>query len=149
MEPLRIRLNPAEFSKLNELLTPGNVRKIDAIKLVKEAARHKQLDSLSGKLISGVGLVEAKDAVEDLMAERGILGLDGLPSPRSANPRGRVTTFQPIKKIVVDMGSGEIEVDLEGMSLQFLSQMNKVPLSEISALVDLYNRVKEWSERQA
>ena len=65
------------------------------------------------------------------------------------NPRGRIVTLQPIKRIIVDMGSGEIEVDLEGMSLQFLSQMNKVPLSEIAALVDLYNRVKEWTEQHS
>lgn len=143
---LQIRLNLAEFSKLNEFLTPGGVRMISAIKVVKNAAHHRT-DPLNPG--SGVGLAEAKDAVEVLMAERGILGLDGGPSPMPTNPRGRIVTLQPIKRIIVDMGSGEIEVDLEGMSLQFLSQMNKVPLSEIAALVDLYNRVKEWTEQHS
>ena len=146
---LQIRLNQAELSKLNEFLTPGWVRKIDAIKVVKNAAHHR-IDAVSVvNPAPGVGLAEAKDAVEVLMAERGIIGLDGLASPMPTSPRGRIVTLQPIKRIIVDMGSGEIEVDLEGMSLQFLSQMNKVPLSEIAALVDLYNRVKEWTEQHS
>lgn len=82
------------------------------------------------------------------MAERGCTDPDGIPCTAPANPRGRIAPFQPIQKITVDMGSGPVEVDLEGMSLQFLSQMDKIPLSDVAALVDLYNRVNEWVKLQ-
>ena len=83
------------------------------------------------------------------MAERGMLTSDGTPCIAPANPRGRIIPFQPIQKIIVDMGSGPVEVDLDGMSLQFLGEMNRIPLSEVAALVDLYNRVNEWVKSQS
>lgn len=82
------------------------------------------------------------------MAERGMLTSEGKPCTPPANPRARIIPFQPIQKITVDMGSGPVEVDLDGMSLQFLGEMNKIPLSEVAALVDLYNRVSEWVKEQ-
>ena len=144
-----IRLTPTEFAKVNDLLKGGYVNKISAIKVVLAASRHTytSIDGL-GTTRPGVGLAEAKEAVELLLAERGCTTPDGTPCTAPANPRARIVPFQPIQKITVDMGSGPVEVDLEGMSLQFLGQMNKIPLSEVAALVDLYSRVNEWAKLQ-
>ena len=144
-----IRLTPSEIAKVNDLLKGGYINKIAAIKVVRGASRHTYapIDGISSTR-PGVGLAEAKDAVEVYMAERGMLHSDGTPCLPPPNPRARIVPFQPIKRIVVDMGSGEVEVDLDGMSLQFLGEMNKIPLSEVVALVDLYNRVNEWAKLQ-
>ena len=145
-----IRLTPIELSKVNDLLKGGYVNKIAAIKVVRDASRHTYIstDGL-GTTRSGVGLAEAKEAVELLMAERGMLTPEGKPCTPPANPRGRIIPFQPIQKITVDMGSGPVEVALDGMSLQFLGEMNRIPLSEVAALVDLYNRVNAWVKEQS
>lgn len=143
-----IRLTPTELSKVNDLLKGGYRNKIEAIRVVRDASRHRTADPFSGKDRPGVGLKEAKEAVELLMVELGVVGSDGTPATAPVNPSAHVVPFQPIKKITVDMGSGPVEVDLDGMSLQFLGQMNTIPLSEVAALVDLYNRVNEWVKLQ-
>jgi hypothetical protein len=61
-------------------------------------------------------------------------------------PAGRIVPFQPIRRIVVDMGEGEVEVDMDGMSLKFLSTMTTLKLDDLAKLVDLYNRVKDWEK---
>jgi hypothetical protein len=144
-----IRLTPTELSKVNDLLKGGYANKIAAIKVVRDASRHTYTPTDgTGKTRPGVGLAEAKEAVELLMAERGCYRDADTPCTAPANPRARIVPFQPIQKITVDMGSGPVEVDLDGMSLQFLSEMNRIPLSEVAALLDLYNRVNEWVKLQ-
>lgn len=145
-----IRLTPTELTKVNDLLKGGYVNKIAAIKVVRDASRHTftPIDG-TGITRAGVGLAEAKEAVELLMAERGMLTPEGKLCTPPANPQARIVPFQPIQKITVDMGSGPVEVDLDGMSLQFLGEMNRIPLSEVAALVDLYNRVNEWVKSQS
>lgn len=147
---LTIRLTPSEIAKVNDLLKGGYVNKIAAIKVVRDAKRHTYTpNDGTGITRSGVGLAEAKEAVELLMAERGMLTPEGKPCVAPSDPRARIIPFQPIQKITVDMGSGPVEVDLDGMSLQFLGEMNRIPLSEVAALVDLYNRVSEWVKEQS
>ena len=145
---MEIRLSPSEIKRLNEILEGGYSRKIDAIKFVRTASHHRAgpPNPPPGAIHSttDIGLGEAKDAVEVLMAERGMSDIEGNPLPPLTNPRARIVPLQPIKRIVVDMGSGEVEVDLDGMSLQFLGQMNRIPLSDVAALVDLYKRVNDW-----
>jgi len=142
-----IYLNRSEHNEVRKFLAAGAHNKIATIKFVRAASRHSTSGTAadgSPTLISGVGLREAKEAVEVLMAELGMTHPDGTQCVAPLNPVARIVPSQPIKRIVVDMGSGEVEVDLDGMSLQFLGQMNKMPLAEVAALVDLYNRVDEW-----
>ena len=55
--------------------------------------------------------------------------------------------FQPIKRIICDFGEGEIEVDLEGMSLRILTGLNgSMRIADVMSLVDLYQRVKSWED---
>lgn len=148
---LSIMLTATEMKTVMTLLEGGYSRKIDAIKVVRSASRHATPDSFDPtKMRTGVGLKEAKEAVELLMADLGIIGSDGTPAPRPSNPSARIVPFQPIKKIVCDFGEGEIELDMEGMSLRVLSGLtNTVRIKDALALIDLYKRVKDWEDEVA
>jgi len=144
---LNIRLNAEEWAKLNALLKEGPVNKIAAIKLVRDAKLHHFVEPVTGHTRAGVGLKEAKEAVEHYMTSRGMKNADGSsPWDLSVEPAGRIVPFQPIRRIVVDMGEGEVEVDMDGMSLKFLGTMTTLKLDDLAKLVDLYNRVKDWEK---
>jgi hypothetical protein len=72
---------------------------------------------------------------------------DGTPCHMPPNPAARVVPFQPIRRIICDFGEGEIEVDLEGMSLRILTGLNgSMRITDAMSLIDLYQRVKSWEE---
>ena len=71
----------------------------------------------------------------------------GDPIILSANNVSRIVSKNPIKRIVVEMGDGEVELDMEGMSLKFLMGMTTVGLSEVASLCDLYKRIADWEEQ--
>jgi len=141
-----IRLTSEEWSKLNALLKEGPVNKIAAIKLVRDAKLHHTVDPVTGHTRPGVGLKEAKEAVEHYMSSRGMKNSDGSEPWSGGEPSARIVPFQPIRRIVIDMGEGEVEVDMDGMSLKFLSTMTTLKLEDLAKLVDLYNRVKDWEK---
>ena len=55
-----------------------------------------------------------------------------------------IVPHQPIKRIVCDFGEGELELDLEGMSLRILSDMGSARIEDITSLLNLYKRVRDW-----
>ena len=145
----QIRLTPTEWSAMNAELVKGPVGKIPAIKIVRDAAAHRYTDPSTGNTRAGVGLREAKEAVEHYMTSKGMHHPDGtLQWTGPGNPAGKLVPMQPIKRIVVDMGDGEIEVDMEEMSLRFLSTMTTLRISDVQRLVDLWQRVRDWEESQ-
>lgn len=152
---LSIKLTAVEMATvmalLNESSGGGYGKKIEAIKVVRAASRHSTPDSFDpSKMRSGVGLKEAKEAVELLMSDLGMRTPDGTPAPRPSNPSARIVPFQPIKRIVCDFGEGEIELDMEGVSLRVLSGLtDTVRIKDALALIDLYKRVKDWEEEIA
>ena len=143
-----IKLTTPEWSLVREEIRLGN--KIAAIKAVRDARHHRipaDLSPLSSQSWrGGVGLREAKGAVEFHMHSMGINNSDGSPCWRGGIPAGRLAPAQPIKRIVLDMGDGEIEVDMDGMSLNFLSTMSSLKMDDVQRLLDLYKRVKDWEE---
>jgi hypothetical protein len=154
---LIINLTAEEIATLNELLPQGSTsaNKIGAIKHVRAASRHQRATNPNAvaahptvpRTFSDIGLAEAKDAVEVWMAEHGILGGDGLPQVAPPAPRARIAPFQPIRRIVCNFGEGEVELDMEAMSLRVLTGLNgSVRIGDALALVDLYKRVKDWEE---
>ncbi len=148
---ISIRLTPTEMVQVKTLLSEsaggGYSNKITAIKVVRDASMHRRVDEFTGQSRAGVGLKEAKEAVELLMADLGVVGHDGTPYVAPVNPSARIVPFQPIKKIVCNFGEGEIELDMEGMSLKALTGLNgSMPLADVMALIDLYQRVKGWEE---
>jgi len=151
---ISIMLTVTEWGQVNADLAAGG--KIPAIKTVRDAERHRKPSgpnpllpvSTAGRTwVPGISLKEAKQAVELLMAERGMKQSDGTPCHMPPNPAARVVPFQPIRRIICDFGEGEIELDLEGMSLRILTGLNgSMRISDVMALVDLYQRVKSWEE---
>lgn len=150
---ISIMLTATEWAGVNDCLAGGD--RIQAIKIVRDAERHRKPSTPNPLLGStalrswtaGIGLKEAKEAVELLMADRGMKQSDGSPCKPPSAPSARVMPFQPIKRIICDFGEGEIEVDLEGMSLRILTGLNgSMRIADVMSLVDLYQRVKGWDD---
>ena len=148
---MQIRLTPTEQARLNEILDEGGPNtgsKINAIKFVRTASHHQlgTTNPMTGTAHSNIGLAEAKDAVEEWMADRGMTDGEGNPLPRLAAPRGRIVPWQPIKRIVVDMGSGEVTLDLDELNLKFAQGLTTMPLEEVKRLFDLWEMIKGWED---
>jgi hypothetical protein len=144
---MHIKLNGAEWAEINRLLDGGWGNKIPAVKVAKAAAFHRLPDS-NGGTVSGVGLKAAKEAVEVLMAKRGMTDRDGNPVVAPDNPEGILVPFQPIKRVVVDMGSGEVTVDMEDLALKFSEGLTSLPITEVKRLFDLWQTIKDWEGRE-
>ena len=147
-----ITLTAEEWREVNDLLAAGHHNKIPAIKVVRAAERHRITGTpnpLTGvaPTSSGIGLREAKEAVEVLMVERGMTHLDGSPCTAPSAPAARLSPVQPIRRVVCNFGEGEVELDMEAMSLRVLTGLNgSMRIGDALALVDLYKRVKDWEE---
>ena len=147
-----ITLTAGEWREVNDLLAAGHHNKIPAIKVVRAAERHRYPgtpDPTTGiaPMCNGIGLREAKEAVEVLMAERGITHPDGSPCTAPTAPAARLGPVQPIRRVVCNFGEGEVELDMEAMSLRVLTGLNgSMRIGDALALVDLYKRVKDWED---
>ncbi len=97
----------------------GLVRKgqrIQAIKLIRVHA--------------GCGLAEAKAATERLEGRQ---------------PDGpQLLPFLEIKSMVINTGDGEVTVDLEGLQLMGLMQLERLGLDECRRVLDLVERIQAW-----
>jgi len=103
---------------VEELVQRG--QKIQAIKVVRDAAR--------------CGLAEGKAAVDR------IAGVE---------PNGpRLIPNFDIKSITLTTGEGEMTVDLEGMQLMGLMQLQTLGIDECRRVLDLVDRIREWQTGQ-
>ena len=147
---IKIMLTAEEMRQLKTLLDDktggGYANKINAIKVVRDATRHRTIDPFSGKDRPGVGLKEAKEAVEVLMADWGMTTADGTPAVRPASPSGCIVPFQPIRSITVNMGGGDVTVDMDELSLKFSEGLTSLPLADVKRLFDLWQRIKGWED---
>jgi len=90
---------------------------------------------------SRMGLKEAKHAVERFSVEHGYE-----PKTKydvSGFPRLAVGPF--IKRIIVDFGDGEVEVNLETMELKALMDMQTIGLDACADILDLVDGLKSFS----
>ena len=143
---LKIMLTATEMNQVKALLDGGYRNKIEAIKVVRDASRHQTTDLFTGKERAGVGLKEAKEAVETLMADMGMKHHDGTLAVRPADPSGCIVPFQPIRSITVNMGGGDVTVDMDEMALKFSEGLTSLPLSDVKRLFDLWQRVRDWED---
>jgi len=109
-----IRIKRSTYLKVLEALEA--TKKIAAIKAVRTE--------------SGCGLREAKDAVELLMYKKGFSSIPVFSEHR-------IVTGPSIKRMIVDYGEGEIEVDLESMQLKALMEMQAIGLDICAEVLDL------------
>jgi len=108
---------------------------VQAIREVEELVR-KQQRIAAIKIIrthTGCGLAEAKAAVERI---------DG------REPNGpRLLPFLEIKSIVINTGGGDVTVDLEGLQLMGLMQLERLGLEECRRILDLVAAIEAWRDQ--
>ena len=109
-----IRVSAKVFVKVKEYLATG--RKIQAIKIIRSEAN--------------CGLKEAKQAV------------DRMQDPSLSGPK--IVTIPCIKSIIVDIGSGDIKMDLEQFNMFTLMEMQSIGIEDTRKLLDLYDLFREW-----
>ena len=112
---IKLRVKPETLKEINQQLSNG--KKIAAIKVLRNAA--------------GCGLKEAKLAVDKVQNP----SLTGCPS---------IVTIPRIKSITVDMGSGEVKMDLSEFNMITLMNMQSVGIEDTRRLLDLYDLFRTW-----
>jgi len=118
-----------DWKVLNEIrndLDSSSPKKISAIKRLRSAA---QLD-----------LRTAKYAIERLQQEE----FGGI-YPQAMTEGKKIITSPLVKKVVVDMGNGEIEVDLEGLQMRALSDLQVIGLESCGRILDLVDILHAFS----
>ena len=109
---------PTQAIREAEELVRTNQR-IQAIKLIRTHAR--------------CGLAEAKAAVERL---------------EGRCPDGpKLLPFLEIKSMVITTGEGDITVDLEGLQLMGLMNLEKLGLEECRRILDLVGAIEAWRDQ--
>jgi hypothetical protein len=119
-----------DFLKIKEDLLAG--RKINAIKCLRRGVIGVE---------GAINLRDAKESVEKLQHEMGLGRF-----PNAVVSATKIVAGPVVKRIVVDMGDGEIEVDIENMQLVALTQLQKIGLDACGHLLELVQAIKSFSE---
>ena len=119
-----LRVSSEVMNQLRELMDPTNMRKIHAIKLLRNETK--------------CGLKEAKQAVE-----RKFQGSTGSQYPVSADALDIRPLFS-IKSVTVNFGEGDVVVSLEEMHMMTLMNMNHIGLDEVRRVLDLHDLIVQW-----
>lgn len=108
---------------------------IQAIREVEALVRTQQRIAAI-KLIrthTGCGLAEGKAAVERIEGKL---------------PNGpRLLPFLEIKSIVVNAGDGDVTVDVEGLQLMGLMNLERLGLDECRRILDLVGAIEAWRDQ--
>lgn len=82
---------------------------------------------------TGCGLAEGKAAIERIEGKL---------------PNGpRLLPFLEIKSIVVNAGDGDVTVDLEGLQLMGLMNLERLGLEECRRILDLVGAIEAWRDQ--
>ena len=110
-------------------------KKIGAIKALRRTATP---DNLEDKSIS---LRDAKWAVERFQNE--VLGDKAAP----VHPEARQIFCGPVvKEVLCDFGTGPVTVDVEGMQLKALTELNSIGLDQCARMLELCEVIKAFGE---
>jgi len=118
-----LRIKRSTYKSLFELLDSSSPKKIAAIKAVRAETK--------------CGLREAKDSVELFMYEKGL-------SNHKPTTEHRLHVGPSIKKIIVDYGSGDIEVDIESMELKALRELQTIGIEACSDILNLVSVLRAY-----
>jgi hypothetical protein len=122
-----LKINGQTYAGILEELDLG--KKIAAIKMLRSD--------------SGSGLKEAKEAIERLMHDQGLHDY-----PHAAKEGAKIVVGPVIKKLTLDFGDGDIEVDLETMQMMGLMQLQKIGLESCGEILDLVETLKAFANGQ-
>ncbi len=121
---MNLMVNPEDYTQIVKHLDDG--KKIAAIKHLRKSCVGIEM----------LGLREAKQAVERMNGQ----DLSGTAPV--------ITQFPIIKRVVLDMGDGEVTVDLETMELLILKDVERLGLESCGSILDFVHTLKAWSEGQ-
>lgn len=131
----RICMGLDHRNKLKSLM--GDSEKIKAIKYAREHGKAIPADPGSQDPHRPT-LGEAKDAVEMLA---GTYSAHSHDRPH----RAIIGSGFKVKKLVVDVaGEGDVELDLDGLQMRFLQDLESVGLAEVQHLLKLTEYIREW-----
>ena len=124
-----LRVGTADFQDIVESL--GRGLKIKAIKRLRDATK------------PACSLKEAKWAVERLAFERGLA--PGLQNPPNAL---KIVCGPVIRKMILNYGNGDVELDLDAMQLKALMDMQTIGLDACRDILQLVDVLKAFSDGQ-
>jgi len=116
---------------IDDIKDPSGPKKISAIKKLRQAG---------GQGDETVGLKEAKESIERMMND---LGIGNYPNLSHAIA---VCCGPRVKRVIVDFGDGDIEVDLEEMQLVALTKLQKIGLSACGQILELVQVIQAFSD---
>jgi hypothetical protein len=119
-------ISPSAYSQIKKHLDPGACKKIAAIKLLRKEAK--------------AGLKEAKEAIEKLQHDE-----FGGNYPHASRVASKIIVGPMIKRLIVDYGQGEVEVDLETMELRALMEMQSIGLDACGEILELVETLKAYA----
>jgi len=128
--PTIYRVNAGTFREIVDQLSEG--AKIKAIKTLR-----RDVDC---------GLREAKLAIERLVAEHPVIDSGGRDFSVAVKQGARIICGPAIKRIVVDYGTGDLEVDLEDMQLRALMELQEIGLDACRDILTLVDTLTAFSE---
>ena len=121
-----MRVNAEIYKEIHDYISQD--RKIAAIK--------------SLRCYTESGLKEAKEAIERLMHETDLTK----NFPHAAIEGAKIVCGPIIKKLVLDFGDGDVEVDLETMELKVLMELPKIGLDACGEILDLVAALKAYAD---
>jgi len=134
-----IRIATHDLRKVKEFLDDG--KKIAAIKHARsngkqfpgtEREEPDQDGNIVTKLDHRVGLRNAKDAVEDL-------------ANTNSNPMCTFIGKLKIKSFIVEGDDGnDVEMDLDGLQLRLLGELDTIPLRDVAEMLELVSFIRKW-----
>lgn len=120
-----IRIKRATYLQVLKHLEGSNPKKISAIKAVRSDAK--------------CGLREAKEAVELLAYEAGY-------TTAPVTTDHKICVGPIIKKMIVDYGAGDIELDLETMELKALMELQSIGLDACADILELVAALSAYQD---
>ena len=117
-----LRVSAECLRQLKILMDDSKVQKIAAIKLLRNETK--------------CGLREAKIAIEKYF-----------PGQNRNPPQADAYSIVPlitVKSITVDIGEGDVAVDLEGLHMLTLMNMNSIGMDEVRRVIELHDFIVSW-----
>ena len=136
-----IRISSADYRIAHDLLINQN-KKIGCIKHVRSTGFLYE----DGVLQEKVGLKEAKEAVEHEWGEAIHTPPRGTHWSRTRQPCAMLSMTPRIKRVVIDCGEGEMELDLDGLQLRLLDGLSELPIQVIAPAMELMQALRDFDD---
>jgi hypothetical protein len=138
MSNIVIKISPANLQVVKKHLKEGG-----KIKAIKHARTHgkefpgREIEEVNddGDVVTRtdhrVGLRNAKDAVEHLAGQ-------------NLSPQATFIGRLKIKSFIVEGDEGDVEMDLDGLQLRLLGELNTIPMRDVAEMLELVTFIRKW-----